>query len=91
MKTKQGLDVCDNGHIAVANTYTLLVEHAVTNAGTALDQLATMAKRAKETLATEPLEAVADMGYDQGDEVKKCLDEGSVPYIPQPNTSANRK
>jgi hypothetical protein len=89
MKTKQGIDVCDNGHIAVDNKYTLIVDHDVTHAVTDLAQLATMAKRAKATLATKQREAVAAMGYDKGDAVKKCLDEGIVPYIPQPNTSAN--
>ena len=58
---------------------------------TALDQLATMAQRAQETLATAQLEAVADMGYYNGEEIKKCLDDGIVPYMPKPNTLANSK
>ena len=89
MKTKQGIDVCYNGQIAVENKYKLSVDHEVTHAVTALEQLATMAKRAKETLATEQLEAVADMGYYNGDEGKTCLDEGMVPSLPKPTTSAN--
>jgi transposase len=91
MKTRQGIDVCYNVQIAVDNKYKLIVDHEVTNEVTDQDQLATMAKRAKETLATEQIEAVADMGYYNGDEVKKCLDDGIVPYIPKPNTSANSK
>jgi hypothetical protein len=50
-----------------------------------------MAKRAKDTLETEQLEAVADMGYYNGDEVKKCLEAGVIPYISKPKTSANSK
>jgi len=91
MKTRQGIDVCYNVQLAVDNKHKLIVDHEVTNAVTDLEQLATMAQRAKDTLATEQLEAVADMGYYNGDEVKKCLDEGIVPYIPKPNTSANSK
>jgi transposase len=91
MKTRQGIDVCYNVQLAVDNKYKLIVEHEVTNAVTDLDQLATMANRAKDTLETEQIEAVADMGYYNGDEVKKCLDDGIVPYIPKPNTSANSK
>ncbi len=30
-------------------------------------------------------------GYYDGDAVKKWLAEGVIPYIPKPNTSANRK
>jgi transposase len=91
MKTKQGIDVCYNVQIAVDHKQKLIVEHEVTNDVTDQDQLATMARRAKETLAAEQIEAVADMGYYNGDEVKKCLDTGIVPYIPKPNTSANSK
>ena len=91
MKTRQGIDVCYNVQLAYDNKYKLIVDHEVTNAVTDLDQLATMAQRAQETLATAPLEAVADMGYYNGEEIKKCLDEGIVPYIPKPNTSANSK
>jgi len=91
MKTRQGIDVCYNVQIAVDNKYKLIVDHEVTNEVTDQDQLATRAKCAKETLATEQIEAVADMGYYNGDEVKKCLDDGIVPYIPKPNTSAHSK
>ena len=79
MKTKQGIDVGYHVHIAVDNKYTLIVDHEVTNAVTDLDPLAAMANRAKDRLAAEQREAVADMGYYKGDEVKQCLDNGSVP------------
>jgi Transposase DDE domain len=91
MKTNQGTDVCSHGQLAGAQQHKLIVAHEVTNAVTDQDQLATMAIRAKDTLETDHLEAIADMGYDDGDEGKKCLDEGMVPYSPKPNTSANRK
>ena len=89
MKTTYGTDVCDNGQVAVDHPHTLLGEHDVTNDVTDQEQLAAMATRAKIRLATDPLDARADRGYDHGDEVKTCLDEGIVPDLPQPNTSAN--
>ena len=91
MKTKQGIDVCYNVQIAVDNKHKLIVEHEVTNEVTDQEQLATMAKRAKDMLETEQIDAVADMGYYNGDEVKKCLEAGITPYISKPNTSANSK
>lgn len=91
MKTKHGTDVCYNVQIAVDHQYKLIVAHEVTNDVTDQDQLAAMATRAKTMLETDHLDALADMGYYNGDEVKKCLDEGIVPYIPKPNTSANSK
>lgn len=89
MKTRQGTDVCYNLQVAVDHQHKLIVEHEVTNDVTDQNQLAAMATRAKDTLESDHLEAIADMGYYNGDEVKKCVDEGIVPYIPKPNTSAN--
>jgi transposase len=63
----------------------------VTNDVTDQDQLAAMATRAKAMLEIDQLEAIVDMGYYDGDEVKKCLEADIVPYIPKPNTSANSK
>src|SRR3989304_779596 len=50
-----------------------------------------MARSAKEAVAVEKMDVVADMGYYDGQEVKACLEEGIIPYIPKANTSANRK
>jgi CheY-like chemotaxis protein len=77
--------------LAVDSTSKLIVDHEVTNEVTAQEQLATMAKRTKDTLEVAQIDAVADMGYYNGDEVKQCLDDGMVPYLPKPNTSAKSK
>ena len=82
--------VCSNGHLAVDTKYQLIVDHEVTHAVTALEQFAPLAPRAQETLATAPLEAVAELGSSNGEAIKKCLDEGLVPHLPQPKTAANR-
>jgi transposase len=91
MKTRQGIDGCDHVQMAVDAKHKLLVAHEVTNAVTDQDQLAAMAKQAQEVLDTDHLEVLTDMGYYNGDDVKKCLDDGIVPYIPKPHTSANSK
>jgi transposase len=72
MKTKHGTDVCYNVQVAVDHKHKLIVEHEVTNEVTDQDQLAEMAKRSKGILETNHLEVTADMGYYNGDEVKKC-------------------
>jgi len=89
MKTKPGPDVCDHGQVAVDHPHTLIVDHAVTHEVTDQDQLAAMATRATIMLEPEHLDALADMGYYNGDDVKKGLDEGIVPDIPKPNPAAN--
>ena len=62
MNTTHGLDVCYHGQLAVENKYTLIVDHEVTNAVTALAPLAPMAQRAQDTLATAQREGVAERG-----------------------------
>jgi transposase len=50
-----------------------------------------MALRAKEVLQVETLEVVADRGYYDGQHIKACLEDGTTPYIPKANTSANSR
>ncbi|MGB5933211.1 MAG: IS1182 family transposase [Anaerolineae bacterium] len=88
---RRGTDVAYNVQISVDDKHHLIVDHEVTNAVTDQGQLSCMAMRAKEALQVERLEVVADMGYYDGKEVKACLEEAITPYIPKPETSANRK
>jgi len=84
-------DVCYNVQTAVDEQHQLIIEHEVTNDPTDHAHLAEMAVRAKETLAVEQLEVVADMGYYDGAEVKQCAAAGITTYIPKPITSVNQK
>ena len=49
-----------------------------------------MALQAKAVLGC-PFDAVADVGYYHGEEVKTCLEAGITPYVARPITSANQK
>lgn len=80
-----------NVQFSVDPKHKLILDHQVTNNVTDRDLLSDMAKRAKEILGVDELEALADMGYYHGKEIKACLDEGITPYIPKPRTSASRK
>ena len=91
MPTGQGSQVSYNVQIAVDEKHKLIVAHEVTNAVTDQDQLAAMAEAAKATVGAETLTVVADMGYYNGAEVKKCEAQGITAYVSKPNTSANTK
>ena len=91
MKVSQGTDVCYNVQTVVDSLHKLIVEHEVTNAPTDQAQLSKMAIRAKHLLGVEELEVVADRGYYDGAEVKKCEQEGITVYVAHQQTSANRK
>lgn len=91
MRVGHGVEVSYNVQIAVDPKNKLLIEHEVINEVIDLEQLSTMAKKAKETLGVETLEVVADRGYYNGEEVKACEQSGITAYVPKPNTSSNLK
>lgn len=91
MKVGQGSEVCYNVQTVVDEKHKLIIEHEVTNEPTDHHQLSKMALRAKQTLEVEQLEVVADRGYYDGAEVKKCAEAGITVYVAKQQTSANEK
>jgi hypothetical protein len=63
------------------------VAHAVTNEGSDRAQLAAMGKEAKAVLDVERLEAVADRGYWDSEEILACERAGIAVTLPKPMTS----
>jgi len=79
-----------NVQVAVDTENHLIVTHEVTNVGSDRSQLATVAKNAKATLQTEKLEAVADRGYFNGEEILACEEAGITVTLPKPMTSNSK-
>jgi hypothetical protein len=90
MPVAQGVDVCYNVEVVVDSKHKLIVTHEVTLAVTDKDQLAPMAKAAKQVLGAQELDAVADKGFYNGEQVKQCDEAKIQAYIPQPHTSRNQ-
>ena len=65
-----------NVQTAVDTENHLIVAHEVTNVGSDRSQLAGTAKAAKDALGVDKLEAVADRGYYNGEEIKACEKAG---------------
>ena len=86
----RGTEVCYNVQTAVDAKHKLIVACEVTNDPGDRDWLSPMALQAKEVLVCG-FDAVADVGYYHGHEVKTCLEAGITPYVPRPITSANEK
>lgn len=76
-----------NVQAAVDTEHHLTVTHYVTNVDNDRAQLARMAKKAKETLEVDKLEAVADRGYFNGEEILACEEAGVAVILPKPMTS----
>src|SRR6266567_2666167 len=76
-----------NVQIAVDTQHHLIVAHEVTNVGTDRHQLANMAEQARDELAVQTLDAVADRGYYDGEEIRACEEADITVTLPKPMTS----
>jgi transposase len=76
-----------NVQIAVDTQHHLIVAHEVTNVGTDRHQLANMAAQARDEMAVETLDVVADRGYYEGVEIMTCEEAGITVTLPKPMTS----
>ena len=76
-----------NVQTAVDTENHLIVTHEVTNMGSDRSQLASVARDAKAALHTEKLDAVADRGYFNGEEILACEQAGITVTLPKPMTS----
>ena len=76
-----------NVQVAVDTEHHLIVTHEVTNVGNDRAQLACVAKATKATLQTDTLEAVADRGYFDSQEILSCEKAGIIVTLPKPMTS----
>jgi transposase len=79
-----------NVQVAVDTEHHLIVTHEVTNVGSDRSQLAHVAKETKATLQTDTLEAVADRGYFNGEEILACEEAGITVTLPKPMTSNSK-
>lgn len=76
-----------NVQVAVDTEHHLIVTHDVINIGNDRAQLARMSKLAKEMLDVEELEAVADRGYFDSQEILACEQAGVIATLPKPMSS----
>jgi hypothetical protein len=76
-----------NVQIAVEANHHLIVMHEVTNDGTDRSQLSHVADETKKALGAEKLDAVADRGYFNSEEILACEEAGITVTLPKPMTS----
>jgi transposase len=76
-----------NVQTAVDTENHLIVAHEVTNVGTDRNQLSNMAEQARTEMGVETLDAVADRGYYDSEEIRTCEETGITVTLPKPMTS----
>jgi transposase len=79
-----------NVQVAVDTTHHLIITHEVINEGSDRSQLSPMAKAAKATLEVEKLDAVADRGYFNSEEILECETADITVTLPKPMTSNSK-
>ena len=85
--SKQPRVVGYNVQTVVETKHHLIVAHEVTNHGYDRDALSMMARAAKDAMASETIEAVADKGYYSGEEIVAAEKAGVAVTVSKPNTS----
>lgn len=90
MMNHQKVEVCYNVQTAVDSKHKLIVDVDVITSPADQRQLHHMAKRVKDTLEVDGFNVLADKGYYEGSDIKKCIEEGMVPYIPRPKMKGHK-
>jgi transposase len=85
--SKQPRVVGYNVQSVVETKHHLIVAHEVTKLGYDRDALSMMARAAKDVMASESIEAVADKGYYSGEEIVAAEKAGIAVTVSKPNTS----
>lgn len=85
--SKQPRVVGYNVQSAVETKHHLIVAHEVTNHGYDRDALSMMAQKARDVMAADKIEAIADKGYYKGEEIVACEQSGIAVTVPKPHTS----
>lgn len=85
-----GTDICHNTQIAVDDKNHIVVAVDVTSSPADQNQLYNMSKKAKEALNVEELTVLADKGYWNGEEFKKCKEEHITPIVSAPKEQGKK-
>jgi len=87
---QKGVGVGYNVQIAVDRKHHLVVAPDVVQAANDRAQLSPLAQAAKAELAVAQLQAVADTGYHQADQLEACEQAGITTLVPVPRTTSGQ-
>lgn len=85
MKNKNGMDVSYNVQTAVDSETHMIMDYLVTNQATDHGLMAPTAEAIKQEAGGRIIEAVADKGYEQAEDMVACLENGIIPNVILPD------
>lgn len=90
MLSNQAMEICYNVQTTVDEKNKLVLDYEVTNENDDSSHLSEMSERAKQILEVDELEVLADANYYEAEEIKECVDNGVIPYIPERNNEVRK-
>jgi len=90
MLNNQAMEICYNVQVTVDEKNKLILDYEVTNENDDSSHLSEMSERAIQILEVDKLEVLADANYYEAEEIKKCVDNGITPYIPERNNEVRK-
>ncbi len=90
MLSNQAMEICYNVQTTVDEKNKLIIDYEVSNENDDSSHLSEMSERAKQILEVDKLEVLADANYYEAEEIKKCVDNGITPYIPERNNEVRK-
>lgn len=91
MKNNGSLDICYNVQSVVDAQNHFVIDISTTNDINDQNQLYVMAKDSADLLETEMSTVIADTGYYNGTEIKKCIDDGMNVFIKKAKANNSTK
>lgn len=91
MKNNGSLDICYNVQSVVDAQNHFVIDISTTNDINDQNQLYVMAKDSSDLLETEMSTVIADTGYYNGTEIKKCIDDGMNVFIKKAKANNSTK
>lgn len=85
--SNNSINVCYNVQTVVDSKHSLIVDCNVINNPTDYGQLSEMGMRAKKIFGVKSIEALADTGYSDADDLIKCDKERIVTFVPRQSVS----
>ena len=88
MKDHGRFDIGYNVRTAVDSKNKLIAEYDVSNVCPDQGQLSGVAVAAMKSLGVDHIEALGDKGFYSRMDIKRCIDNGVKPYVPEPKADA---
>jgi transposase len=91
IKDRSGIEPAYKMQTAVDSKHSMIIDYEMTHDAADNNHLSEIAIKAKEALGVAELTVMADAGYFDGIDIKKCEDNNVITYVPIPKPKVSSK